>query len=212
MAFTRQRATRHRSHDSGLFRVRTESAIAENPEVVGEKVVSFSKPSSPVLKNYSRSSSSPIPRDYSRSAFRTESASMGPGSTQSAFMTFTVTSPVPSPVPQSFCQPNISFGNTLPAPVILSVSAPVSPNTDYSEKGQNCTVPILGNMCFSSDGNTISSAMPSMPCIPTPVKICRQVPVPQSFPSGPLQGSSSELRGMVTSPIRRLSHCRISSM
>ena len=200
MSYARQRTSRHRSHDSGLFRVRTESAILENLESEGEVFRSYSRTSSPIPRNYSRPSTiPPLRRDF---------ASLGTNCAESFVMTYAVTSPVPSPVQQNFG--GKKMGNNLPSPMIYSISAPVSPITEGSSNGQN-PVPFLGSTLFSSGGNATSSAIP---CIPTPVKVCQQMSVPQSFLPRPvtLQGTSLDFRGRNFSSFRRLSHNRIGYM
>ena len=223
MAYARQRKSRHRSHDSGLSRVRTESAILENIE---------SESDAQVFRSHSRNSS-PVPRSYSRPTsvppFRRDFASLGTNSPESFMMTYAVTSPVTSPVPQSFGVKKRSMGNNLSSQMIYSMSAPVSPIAETAPNLQN-PVPFLGNPFFSSVANSMPSAIP---CIPTPIKVCGPMSVSQSFstrsitlqgPCGPisvaqsfssrpvtLQGPS-DYRGQNVSSSRRLSHNRIGYM
>ena len=177
MAFTRQRKSRHRSHDSGLSRVRTESAILESSEDESDTQVfrSHSRNSSPVRNSHSRPSS--IPPFFGRNF-----ATLGTNSPESFMMTYAITSPVASPVPLNFGVKKRNMGNSISSPMIYSMSAPVSPIAETVPDQQN-PVPFLGNPFFPSADNSVPSPIPCT-CIPKPVKVCG--PISQSFAPRPV--------------------------
>lgn len=199
MAYAKKFITKHRSHESCMFQNLTDSELSNNLETRRDNSSFCSRTLSPILSN---SGSLPIPTGSC-------SAYLGSNSADSFVMTYAVSSPISSPVPYSFGLKN--FGSGLPSPVILSYSAPGSPTLDSSPRGHN-SVPFFGNNVYSGEGSSVASPVP---CIPKPVKICRQVSVPQSLHpqrAATLHGTPSGLRGVYSSSLRRLSHCRIGSM
>ena len=197
MAYGRQLATKQRSHESYMFQNISE---LDNLETGGANPNLRSRTLSPISRGCRSSTLPPV----------LSSASMGSNSGESFVMTYAVSSPISSPVPFNFGVKNFSsVGNTLPAPVILS--APVSPILDSPTRRKN-SVPVFGTNMRYGEGNPVIS---QEPCIPKPVKVCRQVSVPQSLHpqrATALRGIASGVKGIYSSSFRRLSHCRIGSM
>lgn len=201
MAFAKQITSKQRSHESYMFR-NLDSELPSKGEIKGLNSSFGLRTSSPISRNLGLASIPP-PSCANFSA-------KGSNSGDSYIMSYAVSSPIPSPVPYSFGITNLGSG--IPAPVLLSVSAPVSPTLGHSPNERQKSVPASGHKQHTTERPSVPS---QMPCVPKPVKICRQVSVPQSLHSQRAalqQRAPSALRPVNPSALRRLSNCRIGLM
>ena len=186
MAQSKRNTPVHRSHDSILFRNLSDSVPGRSLDFKG------------VNSDKYFSSVSSLP-----SVPHVSTALMGNNPAASFVMTYSLSSPISSPVPLKFGLKSIS------TPVLYSISEPVSLSS--------ATLPVsssqyYGNTSFQGIKHSISSPVPF---IPKPVKMCRQVSVPLSLPltrATTLHSLSPGLRMNCPSPFRKLSHNRLGAM